>query len=140
LIIYIDNLRICRDVNWSVSATPRDIARETSDLVDNREDQILKFAELFVRNSAEAQREYISNPLRQTRQGWINLLPQSKTQFKKARKVQRLTESWRLVEVDRHHRLANIREMIVENLCKEWRFLIDSIGKLSRAVHKYLYF
>lgn len=57
LIMYIDNLQIYGDINRSVSASPRDIARDTSKLVDNQEDQILKSAELFLGNSTKIRQE-----------------------------------------------------------------------------------
>jgi hypothetical protein len=55
--MYIDNLQIYGDINRSVSASPRDIARDTSKLVDNQEDQILKSAELFLGNSTKIRQE-----------------------------------------------------------------------------------
>jgi hypothetical protein len=89
LINHIDNL-VAQDRihdHRAVSAIPRDIAREVS--------PGLQFA------------DYIPDPLRRTRKGRINPIPQTKRQLKKARKDKQFRERKKL------------RAPVIANLCKE---------------------
>jgi len=76
LTIYIDNLRIAGD-DRGISSTPRDIARDISVALNTQEDS----------NPLN----YISDPLRRTRKGRINPLPQSKKQLRETRKGKRIS-------------------------------------------------
>jgi hypothetical protein len=75
LVIHIDNLANRNRISnrREISATPRDIAREVS-------------PELPSSN-------YISDPLRRTRSGRINPLPQTKSQRRKANKIKLLQKA-----------------------------------------------
>jgi hypothetical protein len=93
LVIYIDNLRsrqsqaprtskLEQEINYrEVSEIARDIAREVS--------------------PEDKPAEYILDPLRRTRKGRINPLPQTKTQLKKARKAKRFQEAKRKEDAER---------------------------------------
>jgi len=97
--IHIDNLTFRERTIRGVSSTPRDIARNIS----------LDFDKQALSSSAN----YISDPLRRTRKGRVNPLPQSKKQLKKTRQA----EARRIqVQAKSNTRLANIREKIISNL------------------------
>jgi hypothetical protein len=83
LVIHIDNLVNRNRISnrREVSATPRDIAREVS-------------PELPSSN-------YIADPLRRTRSGRINPLPQTKKQHRKANKTKRLQKAAKKPEAKR---------------------------------------
>jgi len=96
---HIDNLALGQSViARGISATPRDIARDISVESDKK---IPK----------EAADNYVPDPLRRTRKGRINPLPQSKRQLKKARQIQQ--------QANTSTKLANIREKIISNLRQE---------------------
>jgi len=77
LVIHIDNLKARTLVtnNRAISSTPRDIARGSS--------------------PDKQSSDYISDPLRRTRKGRINPLPQTKNQLRKARRIKRQQEARR---------------------------------------------
>ena len=72
--IHIDNLTSQERIIRGVSSTPRDIARNTS-------------LDLY-KQALSSSANYVSDPLRRTRKGRVNPLPQSKKQLKKARQAE----------------------------------------------------
>jgi hypothetical protein len=89
-----------------VSATPRDLAE------DQRLDQLLDEAELFITESVQA-RSTLSKKNR------VNPLPQTKAQLKKARKTKRLQEARDKVERERQERLRQLRDQVIEKLTRD---------------------
>jgi hypothetical protein len=98
---YIDNLESKRAItdNRAISETPRDIARGVS--------------------PEKQSSDYIPDPLRRTRKGRINPLPQSKCQLKRARKALHLIEAKEAKSTIRYQRLKEIRTQVIQNLNKE---------------------
>ena len=90
-------------ITRGVSPTPRDIARDIG-------------IELSPEELEVSIDKYVSDPLRRTRKGRINPLPQSKKQLKKARQA----EARRIQhQANQRTKLAEIREKIISNLNKE---------------------
>jgi hypothetical protein len=80
--IGLDSSKLGKEINYrEVSEIPRDIAREVS--------------------PEDKPAEYIPDPLRRTRKGRINPLPQTKTQLKKARKAKRSQEAKQKEDAER---------------------------------------
>jgi len=101
LVTFIDNLEIRREIGLrGISSEPRDIARN---IIDQSASNLPSISD----------EEYCGDPLRQTGQGHINPLPQSKRQLKKARqaKARRLRQ-----QANTNTELAKIREKIISNL------------------------
>jgi hypothetical protein len=73
VIIHIENLQAGRITERSISSTPRDIARGVS--------------------PQKQSTDYIPDPLRSTRKGRVTLLPQSKSQLKRAQRAKRRQET-----------------------------------------------
>jgi len=102
LVYYLDNQRFPSAANTDKlpgkekSTVPRNI--QSNMLQDSqypgyqRQDLLLERTEAYIQVSENARKEYISDPLRRTRKGQDNPLPKSKTQLKKARKQQCLTQ------------------------------------------------
>jgi hypothetical protein len=103
LINHIDNLqdRLSKlDLSDSeISSTPRDLQSEQADLVLDR-------AEKFIKESKEARKEFTTR-----QRDRVNPLPQTKRQFKKARKLKRLQAE--------NLKLQEIRNQVIRNLSKE---------------------
>ena len=75
LVIHIDTLVLRREIGLrQVSSTPRDIARDINDQPANNLPSV-------------SDNKYSCDPLKRTRRGRINPLPQSKKQLKKARQA-----------------------------------------------------
>jgi hypothetical protein len=89
-----------------VSATPRDLAE------DQRLDQLLNKAELYITESVQA-RNSLSKKNR------VNPLPQTKAQLKKARKTKRLQEARDKVEEGRQERLRQLRDQVIGKLTRD---------------------
>jgi len=100
--INIDNLTSRERIIRGASSTPRDIARDTS----------LDLDEQALPSSAN----YHSDPLRRTRKGRVNPLPQTKKQFKKPRQAEARRAT---LQARSNTRLADIREEIISNLRNE---------------------
>jgi len=97
--IHIDNLTLRERTIRGVSSTPWDIATNISLDLDKQ----------ALSSSANC----VSDPLRRTRKGRVNPLPQSKKQLTKARQA----EARRIqLQAKSNTRLANIREKIISNL------------------------
>jgi len=97
--IHIDNLTLRERTIRVVSSTPRDIPRNISLDLDKQ--------------ALSSSANYISDPVRRTRKGRVNPLPQSKKQLKKARQA----EARQIVlQAKSNIRLTNIREKIICNL------------------------
>jgi len=97
--IHIDNLTLWERTIRGVSSTPQDIARNIGLDLDNQ--------------ALSSTGNYVSDPLRRTRKGRVNPLPQSKKQLKKARQA----EARRIqLQARSNIWLANIREKIISNL------------------------
>jgi hypothetical protein len=89
----------------AVSPLPRDLAE------DRRLDQIMKTAENCVEESERAR-----NTWQRSR---VNLLPQTRLQLRKARKIKRLQETGKKQEAEQNQRLQEIRATVIQNHCKE---------------------
>jgi hypothetical protein len=99
--------RICQITNTrEVSATPRDLDE------DQRLDQLLEKAELYITESVQA-RNSLSKKNR------VNPLPQTKAQLKKARKTKRLQEARDKIERERQERLRQLRDQVIEKLTRD---------------------
>jgi hypothetical protein len=101
LISYIDNLEARKaiiDIR-AISRIPRDIARGVS--------------------PGKLTLDYTPEPLRRTRKGRINPLPQSKRSLKKDRKDKRREEAQKSKDLVSAATLAKIRASIIQNLSKE---------------------
>jgi hypothetical protein len=120
LVTHIDNLEIRRPAHRprEISNTPRDITR-----LESIDPEQIKLEETIIqrRNSPEASRvanteltdpDYIPDPLRRTRKGKKNPIPQSKNQLKKARQAKRREEI-------QTKQLEEKRARIIEYLMKE---------------------
>jgi len=94
-------LRDTRTVR-GVSSTPRDIARDIS-IVSDKE-------------APSSSANYHSDPLRRTRKGRVNPLPQSKRQLKKARQAKARNNQQQANTIIK---LANMREENISNLKKK---------------------
>jgi len=103
--------RVARISNQrSVSAVSRDLTEDQS------VDRILESAERVIQASFRDNSVTRPNP--------VNPLSSTKTQLKKARKVQRLLEGRNKQEADRQKRLCEIRIQVLERLTKEDNVLI----------------
>jgi len=90
-------------ITRGVSPTPRDIARDIGIELSPEEPEV----------SVD---KYISDPLRRTRKGRVNPLPQTKKQLKKARQK----EARRIKkQANTNTNLTNLRENIIGNLLLE---------------------
>jgi hypothetical protein len=88
-----------------VSPTPRDLTE------DRRLNQALSSAEQVVK---ESKRDWENR-----QRNKVNLLPRSKNQLKKARKVKRLQEARTKEEAERNERLQEIQASVIQYLSKE---------------------
>jgi hypothetical protein len=88
-----------------VSPMPRDLTE------DRRHDQILASAEMVMQESFRDRTT--------AQQGRVNLLPTTKTQLKKATRINRLQEEERKREAERSQRLWEIRAPVIRNLSKD---------------------
>jgi hypothetical protein len=89
----------------AVSAVQRSLTE------DSRVDQILELVEEFIDASEQARNRW--------QQKRVILVPQMKTQLKKARKIKRLQEAGKKRETERNQSLQEIRYKIIFNLGKE---------------------
>jgi len=93
LTIHIDNLVRAGD-DRGISSTPRDIARDISVDLNTQE--------------AIVPANYIIDPLRRTRKGRINPLPQTKKQFEKARQIKTRIKQQSILSKKQLNRLGAI--------------------------------
>jgi len=100
--IHIDNLTSRERIIQGVSSTPRDIAKDISLDLDKQ--------------ALSSSAKYVNDPLRRTRKGRVNPLPQSKKQLKKARQAEARQIQ---LQARSNTRLANIHEKIISNLRQE---------------------
>jgi hypothetical protein len=89
----------------AISPIPRDLTE------DRRLDQILESAENCIEESERARNTWQRNR--------VNLLPQTKAQLKKARKIKCLQEAGKKREAEWNQRLQEIRATVIQNLSKK---------------------
>jgi len=123
LVYFIDNQRFSSKADLGESHQPVTISRDNQksrtrettncDRENLRLDQVLDEAEAFIEWSEAARKQFVTDPLCQTRQGHINPLLSAKAHLKKARRLVKRQEKCSKC-------LAEIRARIIENLVEDW--------------------